>query len=457
MDENDRDDLFSGDDEEFGGFDANFGSGETDALPDSNAGSTENNAGVTDTVTPETNQGDTSSSDDFGEFDIGNTSEPEKTQEKEPEKSVTEKAEPEKSEDESGTSEAPKRGRQPRALKKRARKPLTKRQKVLRVILRRAGLEKLPDLATLMRDKSGVSHRIGDIALFIGEPKDEILAELSENFSNKNIVNLSAEVEKNRVISVGADVLRAGRMFQPIQVADILEKGESVDNLQCTSGRHRLAFLALAYGPNAEIPVYVENMTLNEARDAVVVANQSRPTRALERAEHAVLGSTGGVAHAQQKAIYEATATTKVRARKYCVYSVFEKGYPLKLKFSVSPSPSRKNGELTTVSNVENFWSSSLRWEKGMPCKDFDDALKASIVFLNGLVTAMQKEEAFDPVHHLASMTLSAVGKWYRAYKDVVGTEPDTEAVAKIIVGMGEIGRQKSETTYQALTEAMRS
>jgi hypothetical protein len=140
------------------------------------------------------------------------------------------------------------------------------------------------------------------------------------------------------------------------------------------------------------------------------------------------------------------------------VYSVFEKGYPLKLKFPVSATSSRKDGTITTVSNVENFWSAALAWDREMTWKKFDDSLKASIQFLNKLVEDMQLEPDFDANHHLASMTLCAIGKWYKAYREITGA--DTIAVvpkvAKTIVSFGQIGRQKSETTYAALTEAMR-
>lgn len=414
--------------DEFGGFDANFGSGE-DEIQEETA------------VTPPDGKETSEGQDE--EFDLESSDSKDDGAGAEPENIGGKK----------------KSGGEPSVPTKQARKPLTKRQKIVRVMLRRAGLDTLPDLSVIMRHKEGEMVAIRDIALFIGTPKDEVLAEIAADIPIKNLVNLSAEVEKNRVVTNGVEILRAGRMFQPIQLANIVdENGKSTDNLQCTSGRHRLAFLALVYGPSASIPVYIEDMTLNEARDAVVVANQSRPTRALERAEHAVLGSVCGNADAQQAAIYEATATTKTKANKYCVYSVFEKGHPLKLKFPVSATSSRKDGTVTTVSNVENFWSAALAWEKEMPWKKFDDSLKASVRFLNGLVEAMQSEPGFDANHHLASMTLSAIGKWYRAYREITGVDMMTvvSKVAKTIVSFGQIGRQKSETTYTALTEAMR-
>jgi hypothetical protein len=337
---------------------------------------------------------------------------------------------------------------------KRAKKPLTGRDKAIRLMLRRAGVDELPPVDQIMRGKTGSTKMsISDIALFIGKPKDAVLAALADDCGVKNIVNLSAEVSKSRVMAIGAQILTAGRMYQPIQVAKIDKQ------YQCTSGRHRLAFLALAYGPSTKIPVYVEDMNLCEARDAVVVANQARPTKALERAEHAVLQAVGGNIDAQQDEMYSKTVKTKAKAKKYCVYSVLEKGHPTRLSFPVSLTSSRKDGGLTTITNVENYWGAAIDWHKDTEQKDFDAALETATEFLNEIAKVFQVESGFDASHHMASMTLSAIGKYYRSYVDVNGAFPVAKiaAVAKAIVAMGGIGRQKSEQTYDALKEAMKA
>jgi len=351
-------------------------------------------------------------------------------------------------------SQAPEKAPEGPTLKKRARKPLSKREKAVRVMLRRAELDALPPLEQLMRCKSGQKMAIRDIGLFVGEPADACLKEIAEKCPIPNRVNLSAEVTRSRVITVGADILKKGRMFQPIQVARIEEDGA----LECTSGRHRLAFLAMAYGPGVEIPVYIESMTLNEARDAVVVANQARPTKALERAEHAVMKAVGGNTQAKQDELYAMTVTTKAKAKKYCVYSVIDRGYPVPLDFSVSLTSSRKDGSLTTLTNVENFWGTALEWKHGMSRADFDESLGASITFLNKLVASMKVEGYFNPVHHLAAMTMSAIGKYYRSYQEITGKNAIdvVDRIAEEIVAMGDIGRQKSDETYNKLTQAMR-
>ncbi len=340
--------------------------------------------------------------------------------------------------------------RRPRLVKK-GKVPMTKRQKVVRLMMRRAGIRELPDIDVLLRCKAGARVAIKEIGLFTGVPSDEVLAEMAAECPVKNRVNLSAELTKNRVVFVGAEILTAGRMYQPIQVARITEDG----SLECTSGRHRLAFLALVYGTDAQIPVYVEEMTLNEARDAVVVANQARPTKAMERAEHACLQAVSGDVSAKQEQLFASTATTKAKARKYCVYSVMRRSYPASLTFAVSPTSSRKDGSLTTLTNIENFWSAALDWHKGISRVDFDAALKESVSFLNELAKELQKQSGFDANHHMAAMTLKAVGKYYRSYQEITGkgVTPLVGLIAECIVKMGEIGRQKSEKTFQGLSK----
>jgi hypothetical protein len=336
--------------------------------------------------------------------------------------------------------------------KKRARKPLTAREKVLRVIMRRADIETAPTLAELMRGKEGVEMRICDIGLFIGDPEDEVLAAIAAKCSVKNRVNLSAEVQVNQMKKVGADILSSGRMYQPIQVADI------DGAFECTSGRHRLAFLALLYGVESKIPVYVEEMTIQEARDAVVVANQARPTKALERAEHAILKAVHGDVDADQDQMYEKAATTKAGVKKYCVYSVMERGYPVSLGFKVSLTASRKGGAMTTVTNVENFWSNALSgWHREMPRPEFDGELKAATEFLNAMVSAMAEEPGFDPKQHLAAMPMAAVGKYYNELQNVTGSAiGKVGEISRVIIGMGECGRHKSDVIYHELSKVMR-
>lgn len=335
---------------------------------------------------------------------------------------------------------------------KKTLKTVTPRQKAVNVILRRAGKDKPLDIRQIMTGKWGTEVKIKDIAIFIGdEQTDDLMSEIAKECPIRNRVNLSAEVSKKRVVDVGSEIMDAGRMYQPISVARILED----KRLECTSGRHRLVFLAMVYGANTKIPVYIEEMTLNQARDAVVVSNQSRGTKALESAEHTVLQAVRGNLAASQDDMYSRTVLSKSKAKKYCVFSVVNRDYPMKLGFKVSKDSSRKEGGITTLANVENYWGAALEWKSGMPRKEFDGQFKESIRFLNAVVASMQKKQEFNPKSHLAAMTLAAMGKYFHVHT-VAGKNPFSaaESVGKAIVGMGDVGRQRSEKTYQALMKS---
>jgi len=349
--------------------------------------------------------------------------------------------------------QAPQRASESPTLKKRARKPFTKREKAVRVMLRRAGVERLPTLEHLMRSKNGKQMAICDIGLFGPEPRDAALKEIADKCPVPNRACLSAEITRNRVVTVGAEILKKGRMFQPIQVARIEEDGA----YECTSGRCRLAFLAMAYGPKAEVPVYIEDMSLNEARDAVVVANQARPIKALERAEQAIMKAVSGDAKAAQDELYDSTVTTKAKAKKYAIYSVVKRDYPEPLAFSVSLRSSRKDGCLTTLTNVENFWAMALDWQKGMTRAEFDGILKKSIVFLNSLVGHMKKQPSFDSIEHLAAHVMYAAGKFYHAYCAEGDPTGVAEEAARQIVGMRGIDEKKADEICDVLTRVVRS
>jgi ParB-like chromosome segregation protein Spo0J len=356
--------------------------------------------------------------------------------------------------------EKKKRGRKPKvkveasaeSKKGVEEKNLSPREKAVLKMLRRAGIDgALPAVDHLLRGKQGTKVKVKDIALFIGSPNEEPFKGLAKEFAAANRTNLSWEVNFDHTLKLGAEILQAGRMFSPITVAKITEDGK----LEPISGRHRLAFLALAYGSDVEVPVILEEMDLNTARDAVVVANMARPTKAMERAEHAVLAAVAGNADAKPDELYSSLCKSKLKARKYCVYTVIERKHPCKLGFPVSLTSSRKDGGLTTVSNVEGFWGAAVKWASDMERKEFDASLKAATEFLNEMGEAMQGVEKFDPKQHLAAKAMVAIGKYYLVSCEHDGKSPVASKVAKAVVALGDIGRQTSEKIYAALTKAL--
>ena len=341
---------------------------------------------------------------------------------------------------------------------KRTGKGITAKQKVINTILKRAKKSVIPSIKHLLKGKFGNEVAIKDVAMFIGDEQgDEVMNELAQKCPVRNTVNLSAEVGKKRMIDVGVQILESDRMYYPIHVARIKDGGKNDGKLECISGRHRLAFYALVYGPDTKIPVYLEEMTTNEARDAVVFANQSRATKALEKAEHSVLQAVQGDVSATLEDMYTRTVTCKSKIRRYCVFSVINRGLPMKLSFPVSTTSTRKGGYLTTLANVEGFWRSALEWTDGTTFKDFDASLKSSVKFLNALVDEMQKVKGFKSTEHLATKQLVAIGKYYRSYGEFTGNNAIKKVaeIAKCIVKQGDIGGQKSEKTYAMLTKSL--
>ena len=350
----------------------------------------------------------------------------------------TEKPEPEKKEDEKTEKD------EKSSIKKAFKKAKAS-------ILRRGRADDFPELSYLMRGKEdGEWMKISDIGIFIEEPSDEILAELAKSLKVRNRVNLSAHVLFNRVKQIGAQIVKAGRMYQPIQVAKIKEDG----SFECTSGRHRLIFLALIYGPDTKVPVYKEDMTLNEARDAVLYANTSRKINAMEKAEHTVLSAVGGDVDAEQDELYAKSVTTKSAVKEYCAYSVIEKNRPAKLEFPIGLA---SEGGLATINTIKGFWG-KLDWHKEMERKEFDQNLKESVDFLNKLVECFRNNSNFIAKQHMASMTLGAVGKYYQTTCNA-GVDIDDALIKKlsgVVIALGIVGRQTIDKTYAAIVAGMK-
>jgi hypothetical protein len=323
--------------------------------------------------------------------------------------------------------------------------------KVIKSVLTKARVEELPTLEVLLRNKTGVVKKISDVAVFVGSPENEVLAWLAEGIPNKNVINGSAEVDLKNIVNVGVEIVKSGKLYQIPHIADIPDCGD-----QCTSGRHRLAFLALAYGFDALIPFYSEAMSLNEARDAVVYANDSRTVGAQERAEHAAMQAASGNADISQDDLYAKMCFNRRDSRQYCVFSVINRGYPSKLRFSVSTTAA-KGDSLATISSISGFWKVALEWVPGMTRLEFDKNLENSTEFINRLVEYMRTLAGFQADQHMAAMPLVAIGKYYRNMTDV-GMAIDQlviEKLAKVIVGLGPIARVSTDNVYGAIRSGM--
>jgi hypothetical protein len=299
---------------------------------------------------------------------------------------------------------------------KEPRMKKTLRQKALRVMLKRSGLKSIPPIEQILQNKEGPRFPICEIGfLSQNKQKDPLMMELAKECPVRSRIS-QADVLRSRVLVVGSQILKDGRMMTPIHVYQDLDQDE---RLECISGRHRLAFLALVYGSDLMVPVYMEKMKEEAAREAIAVANDSRPVKALERASVAILRAVGGRTEVSQDQLYEKMSTLKPNIGKYCVFSVIGRGYPAKLNFKTSERSSRPDGGITTVSNVEGFWKEAISWTRGMARKDFDGELQETVSFLNDFVAAICKIPGFDPAAHLSAQVMTAVGRYYQTYRKI--------------------------------------
>lgn len=335
-------------------------------------------------------------------------------------------------------------------IEKAKRAPI---DKFINSVLKAAGKDKLPSIETLVGRHIGPKMKLGDIPIFTEKPNTDspVLNKLFELMPKINSIHSNAPLEENQLKKVGITIIEAGLMHNPIQV-DSITNSEDV-SLQCSSGRHRAAFLALAYGKDVEIPVYTIEKTLNEARDGTIFANSSRITRTLEKAAHSVLRGVDGDDGAATKTKYENSAKNKGGMRSFCTYLATRKELEA-ITFDVSPVSRRKNNELTTYNNLEGFWSAAITWSPSFTFEQFQEEYTASIKFLNDLVVEMKKVKGFDPENHLANKPMIAIGKIYARFRDSIHHRADE--VAKAVVELGECGSIKSEATFTTLLEKLK-
>jgi hypothetical protein len=330
------------------------------------------------------------------------------------------------------------------------KKEATAMEKFTKNVLRSAKIEEVPELSSLVGIHGGKTMKISDIAIFIGEPKDELLQDVFEKCSILNRVNLSSSVSLSLVKKVAVEILSAGFMAVPIVLAR-LDDGR----VECVSGRHRLVFFALFYGADVEIPYYEiqGDISLSKARQIVIHANEGRKATAQEKAEHVVLDAVSGNADAELDEMYAEVATTKSKAKKYCIYNIL-RGHPTSISFPISHA-GRQGGEgLTTISNIEGFIGNSTNWYKNMTRNDFEVEVANSVSFLNALATEMQKIEGFNPKQHMSNMALKGIANYYTKLEEPMER---VGAVASAVVSLGNIGRQPSNETLDQLKKTIKA
>ena len=322
-------------------------------------------------------------------------------------------------------------------MKKAAKAALDPLEKLRQQILKKAKLDKVPPIETLVPFKNGTLVKISDLALFEGKPRNPALAALQMECPLTNVVNPCAELDIRQLKKVAQDIFSAGRLLHACEVAKIKE-----GDLQVIGGRHRLAVLALFYGGKAEVRVIIEEMTPQEAREATISANQARKTKGREKAEHTVLKAVQGNDKARVEVMYASTVTTKAKVRSFVTYQVVIRGYPAELTFKVADD--RGDGVLTTVKNLEGFWKGAVNWNKEMTFAEFKANVENAVAFINALVDEMKDAPKFDAKQHLGNRAMESLGGYYAELLETPKGNP-LKMVKEIAVAF--LGRSEEHTS----------
>lgn len=333
---------------------------------------------------------------------------------------------------------------------KKEKVELSPKEKFVATILRKAGLDELPPLNDLVGRETGVKLPISSVAVFRSKSSNDALATVWNDLPNR--LHLEAPVRYSRMMKVAVKILKDGKLFHPIEVGDV--RGQT----DCISGRHRLAFLALAYGIDAEIPMIVESTTIEDATLAVVSANDTRSSEMTEKADLYFVEAAHGDRNTTNTQDYQAVRN-KSGAIGYAIKYVIIKKSLAELDFKLTATKSRKEGGVATMAAVTWFWKAGLDWSSVMKHSDFEEAIVQSVGVLSQLVFEFQKNEEFNPKFHMATKPMNAIGKIFRDYWSLgqvdalLGKIP---SVANIIIDIGDdVGNNKPIETYETLRHAL--
>lgn len=354
---------------------------------------------------------------------------------------------------------------------KEAKKEPSAREQFLEKVKTKSEAKIVPEIGALfagMANAVQTKVKICDIAVFIeGDAQDPFLKGLQDKWNetcvNKNAVNicnLNAQVSLKNVESVGIEILQDGHLFTPIQIVKLTDHPKS--SLQAISGRHRLAFLAIQYGLQTEVPVIISEYDLNTARCAVIQANKNRRSGVLEEDGFHVLRATGGNLDIEREELYHKSVKRKTDVPAFAVVTVLNPvtdraPYGMKLHFKVQEDGNRASG-LTTRRSLRNFWKKALTWEPPMTRKDFDEQLKGSVSFLNSFVESIEGIKGFVAAQHLSTRAMVAVASMFRLAVDTQKDPVDyAKKIAKALVDQGDsTGSIKSDTIYRKLTQEVK-
>lgn len=291
----------------------------------------------------------------------------------------------------------------------------------------------MDDLVALQRgDKSCEMVRVGEVAIFLEEPEDEVLHAIWTMAPKRNVVNRCAPVTADRACEVGAGILSDGFQTNRCEVAWV----EGQKGLQCVSGRHRLSWYLAVFGPDIEVPMHVKHgVSLEKALVLVTRANDCRKTGKAEDAANQWTQKAHGRDDCGPSDIY-ATCTSWRDVEKLLIEALRQSAWAGKMDFKCGhvKRVTAKNGLDTNVVSLCKFWKHATFWDAEQSYRDFHTAVRESLSWLNDLYAGLCEREDYVPSKHLGSTAMDGLGRWYNAQRAAARQEPDAGSIVDLLV-----------------------
>lgn len=177
--------------------------------------------------------------------------------------------------------------------------PDTRAGKILDLIRREVGAPKLPTYEEVFA--SHFSYNLPAVPvekLAVFNDNDgwnesstalgKLMKDISGHFGGDNVLNPHAEVDPRRVVQVLGKIISMGKLYNPIKAFKVdldqrNKKKAGLADYQVFDGRNRAAALAILFGPNLKIPVWIDEEAKSKATVATLEANNVRATRNMEK------------------------------------------------------------------------------------------------------------------------------------------------------------------------------
>jgi hypothetical protein len=271
------------------------------------------------------------------------------------------------------------------------------------------------------------------------------MRDIAEQFGGDNVLNPHAEVDPRRVIAVLGKIIAMRRLYNPIKAFAVSnldsksKKRAGVAEYQVFDGRNRAVALALLFGPQVRIPMWIDEEDKTAATVATLEANNVRPTRNMEKV--AVQGVEMQAAQATPAAAFASLGENGKRIARWVVgqTSVLKTRVFTKTTFPVSERV-KKDSYAVPITGYQEFIKHAIRSFKKDSLKSLDPFAAQMNPVLLGLNTLFDEIKAQDKTgnlhHYWTAYTAPTFGNLLADAIIVGGQKPEAagKAVAKMAV-----------------------